>query len=128
MLGNPLAPYKDGVYTYNGLSIKAGQEEGNEFMSANMYNGAIAKMRWATLEDGSPGSYEKQGGANGDIIYASYFTALENYATNEFKVNYCNTCNSCNICNNNCEGCDDCNTCNSCLVDNCCYTPSSPDA
>ena len=124
--GNPLSSAKGSVYNYNGQSIKAGAEYGNEFMSANMYNGAIAKMRYATSGNGSPGSYEKTGGPNGDIIYASYFTALEEYASGDsFKVNYCNSCDSCNSCVTTCEGgCNSCNSCNSCQgKDSCCYTP-----
>ena len=122
--GNPLAPYKNGVYTYKDLSIRAGSEH-NLFMSANMYNGAIAKMRWASLNEGTPGEYER---TSGDIIYASYFTALQNYANNNFKVNYCNTCDNCNSCNSKCQGCNSCNSCNSCQGTNsCCHTPSEGD-
>ena len=105
--GNPLALYSNGVYTYNNLSIKAGVNN-NIFMSANMYNGAIAKMRYASTGEGTPGEYQKSGGANGDIIYASYFNDLEDYANNNFKVNYCNTCQVCNGCYNYCQGNNSC--------------------
>ena len=123
LTGNPLS--STNVYTYNNLSIKAGKEYSNEFMSANMFNGAIAKMRKSTVGSETPGTYVKKGGANGDIIYAKYFKDLEDYFNNEFSVNYCNTCNSCNGCDTSCNGCNSCNgTCQSCQGnDSCCQTP-----
>lgn len=112
-------PLSMDVYNYQNKSIAAGGD--NLFMSAHMYNGAIAKMRYGTTGNGSPGSYEKQGGPTGDIIYAKYFRDLEDYFNNEFSVNYCNTCDNCNACNSSCQGCNTCNNCNSCEGnDSCC--------
>ena len=101
--GSPHNGYGSGVYTYNNKSIKA---KDNTFMTANMYNGAISKMRWVSEEERAPGEYEKSGGFDGDIIKAKYFRDLEDYYNKNFKSKYCDDCNSC-------EACDSCNDCES---------------
>lgn len=107
------------VYDYQDKTILAGSN--NLFMSAHMYNGAIAKMRYSTEGTETPGTYEKVGGPTGDIIYAKYFRDLEDYFNDKFSVNYCNTCDNCNSCNASCEGCNSCNSCQVCQGnDSCC--------
>lgn len=90
-------------------------------MTANMYNGAIAKMRHLTTQgqDNTPGDYEKYApGSNknkpeGDIITANAFNQLAVYFSDEmkFKANQCDSCNNyCetgNTCDNITEMCAD---------------------
>lgn len=103
LAGSPHNGYGNGVYTYKDKDIKA---KNKTHMEAHMYNGAIAKMRWVGENDGSPGIYEKKGGAKGDIIFAQYFRDLEDYFNQNFISTYCDNCNSC-------EGCNSCNVCES---------------
>lgn len=102
---------------YNYKDIRAGEEYNNIFMSANMYNGAISKMRYLTSGNGTPGNYQKTGGTNGDIITASAFNALKEYANMTFKLNslQCDRCNvTCQTCVTSCNVmCNGCNGCNS---------------
>lgn len=113
----------EAFYQYNGEDVRAGSRYGNEYMSANMYNGAIAKMRYLTSQSGTPGAYAR---SSGDYIYADYFNDLLDYANDEFSIRAgtrCeHSCMYCNRCDNSCEGVDSC-TCESCQGDNsCCET------
>lgn len=104
-----------GDTAYNGKNLRAGKKYENEFMSANMWNGAYARMKYLSTGSNNLGSAEKTGGPNGDIILASYFTDLEDYANYNFKTTYCDgSCeSSCNICNS--EKTTYCCSCNVCL-------------
>lgn len=104
--GSPHQNYANGVYTYDTKDTRAGQTYNNVFMSANMYNGAIAKMRWTTEQSNTAGSYTKSAGNDGDIIKAEYFRDLEDYANTKFSSPYCDNCVSC-------QGCLSCNSCQS---------------
>lgn len=94
----------DSVNTFQEQKLRAGKEHGNEFMLAHMWNGAYLKMKWLSkgtnkFTDEDDNLKEKQGGPTGDIIYAEYFNALQDYANNDFKTKYCDSCNNCQICN-----------------------------
>lgn len=104
---------------YNGKDIRAGTEYGHEHMTANMYNGAIAKMRYLTEGKGSPPkSYTKyavgdENKPEGDIITATAFNLLTKYQreTMKLKSDQCDSCNNyCetgNTCDNITEMCAD---------------------
>ena len=96
----------EGVDKYNNQSIRAGIEYDNEFMTANMWNGAYIRMKWATTNNDSFDDKKKTGGSSGDIIYAKYFTELEKYFNDEFKVNYCDECDDCDSCDNDHSCCN----------------------
>lgn len=107
---------QDYFSTYNGKDIRAGKSFNNEFMSANMFNGAYAKMKYLGTGNSSLGNWKKKGGPEGDIIRAKYFNDLQEYANTEMKIQKgtrCVTCNNCNSCDS-CEGCNTCNGDNSC--------------
>lgn len=117
----------------NNNNIKAGKEYKNEFMSADMFNGALAKMRYFNeknnklpknnyYEDencenafGNEYPYLKQMKASVDIIYAEYFNDLQKYANNlKHPVGSCVSCNVNDIRCCGCEGCQGCQGCNYC--------------
>lgn len=109
----------DGVY--NGESLYAGKAYNNEFMSANMWNGAYARMLYLTTGDGTLNTSEKKtGGPDGDIVRAKYFTQLQNYANNSLKTLYCDSsCQGvCNNCNSQTKTESYCCSCDTCQNDN----------
>ena len=120
------------IYTscenYN--EIRAGEEYGNTFMSADMFNGILAKMKWLTTNGVSNTLPEEEGKFGdeypylrkmvpNDIIYAKYFDDLQNYANNlthQIETTICfsgvtSSCCGCNTCVF--EGGSGCNACDS---------------
>lgn len=99
LAGSPNKSQANSVNTFKVDDIK--------MMKASMFNGAMQKMNYASTNSNTvPSGYKKEGGPNGDIVYASYFRDLEDYTNTVFKSVYCDDCNSC-------EGCLSCNSCQS---------------
>lgn len=99
---------------YQGKDIRAGKSYNNEFMSAHMFNGAFAKMKYLGSNDSSLGSDQRN---PGEVIKASYFNDLETYAIKDMQIQKGTRCVTCNIC----ETCDNCQICVSCNgVNGCC--------
>ena len=99
--------------------IKAGLEYDNEFMSADMFNGVLAKAKYFNENNSDISTQSGQFGSkypslkkmtpDVDIIYAKYFTDLEKYISDmKHPAGSCIKCNSGLI---TCCGCDHCNTC-----------------
>lgn len=89
---------------YDNIGLESGDPRGKaigaeDIMYAEMYNGALKKMRYLANQD-----YNTTGDVSaGDIIYATTFNNLRSKALTEFKLHS----SQCDICNNGCQGCND---------------------
>lgn len=113
--GYDLGGASGGDADYNGEVIRVNS---GDYMTANRWNGAYARMKWLSTNNNSLGGQEKE---RGQLILADYFTDLENYANNSFKTTWCDgSCEfSCNSCDSEteietyeyCCSCDSCEGC-----------------
>lgn len=95
--------------------IKAGLEYDNEFMSADMFNGVLAKAKYfneknSNISTGFGPDYPnlKKMIPDVDVVYAKYFNELEKYVSNmKHPKGSCINCNTGLI---TCCGCDNCDT------------------
>lgn len=117
-------PDIDTFSIYDNMDIRAGKAEGkatgtSDFMYAKMYNGALKKMRFLVNNNAGENKVSPN-----DIVTASLFNELRNYATDSFLLNpiQCDACNS--GCDVTCDACEGCNStqCNS-PCGNCCNDP-----
>ena len=121
-----LAQYESDNENYSG-DIRAGSSYNNgrnEFMTAHMANGILAKMYFFNTENSALGNNAVYGGPDGTVITAEYFNNLSSYANGlTIKAgDRCVSCNTCQYCNTNiCSTTTTCQSCDSCESD----TPDS---